>query len=528
MHAVSAQTCKPLNLASLPRFEHVAIQCHDNPDADAIASGFGLYCYFATRGIKTVLFHGGRAPVTKPNLVKMLALCGIPLEYHTESRDWPGLLITVDGQYGAGNVSPMRGAEVVVIDHHIQECPPPGLYDIRPYLGSCSTLVWLLIREAGFHMEELEPRRRTALATALYYGLYTDTDGFAEVRHPLDRDLRDLDGVSERIVKMLKSSNLSLDDLSVASTALTGLRFDPQDGFALIGARACDPNILGFISDLALQVDAVDTVVVYCEAPGGIKYSVRSLVRDCKASDLAAWMAADGLGSGGGHAEKAGGWISGLKFAERLPGVSPTDYFGRRLREYRAAYAVLDNAAGSTLSKDIISQARRYTKRPLRLAYVPAEALPLESSLYIRMLEGDITLAVGPDTHLMIGLRGEVYPISRAAFNAAYRPLNEPLQLDLAYTPTVLDKGTGIRLPLDSVARPCLCLGGGGAHALPLEQGVKVFTRWDPDNYFKGEKGDWLVWRETDPGDIYVVTAELFPLLYAEDLGEPICATTLA
>ncbi|MCL2635662.1 MAG: DHH family phosphoesterase [Betaproteobacteria bacterium] len=511
-----------MNLADLLRFRHVAIQCHDNPDADTIAAGFGLYTYFTARGIETVLFYGGRAPVAKPNLVKMLTLCGIPLEHYPESREWPGLLITVDCQHGAGNVSPMRGAEVAVIDHHILECPMPVLHDVRPYLGSCSTLVWLLMREAGFRLEEIGPKRGGALVTALHYGLYTDTFFFAEVRHPLDRDLRDLDGVVEPIIRSLRKSNLSLKDLSVASTALAKLHFDPQGSFALVGAQPCDPNILGFISDLVLQVDAVEMAVAYCETPIGIKYSVRSLAKDCKASDLAVWIAGE-LGSGGGHAEKAGGWISGHNYAEHMPNLSHADYFNRRLREYLAAYTVIDCAAPSArgpLPEEVMRQAQRYTRRPLRLAYVPAEALPRGSSLQIRMLEGDINLAIEPETYLMIGLLGEVYPISSAVFHAAYRPLDTPLQLTLPYTPTVLDKTTGTRRSLDNVARPCLRLGGGGVRAARLEQGVKVFTRWDPDNYFKGEKDDWLVWSEEDPTDIYVVTAPLFPLLYAEETVE--------
>ncbi len=506
-----------MNLPDLLRCTRIAIQCHDNPDADAIAAGFGLYSYFAAKGAEAVLFYGGKNPVAKPNLLKMLELCSIPLRHCPENTEWPGLLLTVDCQHGAGNVSPMRGKEVAVIDHHIQECPPPPMHDIRPYLGSCATLVWTLMRDAGFHLEDLEPEQRSALATALHYGLFMDTGGFAEVRHPLDRDLRDVAGVNERIVKTLKNSNLSLEDLSVASSALAQLHFDPAEHFALAGARPCDPNILGVISDLALQVDAVDTVVAYTESPEGMKYSVRSLTREYKASDIAVWLAAGGLGSGGGHAEKAGGWISARNFAERMPGMSAAGYFHRRLAEYKAAYAFVDGAESALPPDDAAARSRRYVKRPLRLAYVPAEALPRASTLHIRMLEGDITLACGPDTHLMIGLQGEVYPIARAAFDAAYTPLNEPLLLDVPYAPTVLDTLAGVRLPLADIARPCLRREGSAVRAAPLERGMKLFTRWDADNYIKGEKGDWLVWPEDDPRDMYIITAALFPVLYAED-----------
>ena len=57
---------------------------------------------------------------------------------------------------------------------------------IRSDIGSCSTLCWDMIREAG-----LNPNDNRLLATALYYGLYTDTNRLSEVSHPLDRDMMD-------------------------------------------------------------------------------------------------------------------------------------------------------------------------------------------------------------------------------------------------------------------------------------------------------------------------------------------------
>ena len=39
-----------MKLSDLLRFDRIVIQCHDNPDADAIGSGFALYSYFADKG----------------------------------------------------------------------------------------------------------------------------------------------------------------------------------------------------------------------------------------------------------------------------------------------------------------------------------------------------------------------------------------------------------------------------------------------------------------------------------------------
>ena len=514
-----------MELSALLEFEHIAIQCHDDPDADAIAAGFGLHCYFASRGVASTLFYGGGNSVSKPNILRMLEIFGIALEYVPESREWPGLLLTVDCQHGSGNVSPMRAARVAVIDHHIQEKHPPELHDIRPGLGSCATLVWHLLQQAGFDAgRELGEEKACALNTALHYGLYMDTSGLAEVRHPLDRDLRDIQGLNERALRILKNCNLSLDDLSLAAGALQNIDFDPQSGVALVGTTLDDPNLLGFISDLVIQVDNVSVSIVFALSAAGVKYSVRSVHREAKASDVAGWLAAYGLGSGGGHAEKAGGWISYQNLILQYPELGVLEYFQMRMREYGEAYSIIDCRAPIPESFGAL-YAGRYRKRSLDLAYVPCpESFAGRRQLHIRMLEGDITLNVTPETYLMIGIRGEVYPIARQTFAERYSPLEGAPALDYPYPPVVLDKASGERLSLADFARPCrACAGGGGesaALALPLQNGVKIFTRWDNDNYIKGEPGDWLVWPESDPADLYVVTAALFPWLYEDLAGQ--------
>ena len=41
---------KIMKLKDLDRFDSITIQCHDNPDPDALASAFGLYKYFERTG----------------------------------------------------------------------------------------------------------------------------------------------------------------------------------------------------------------------------------------------------------------------------------------------------------------------------------------------------------------------------------------------------------------------------------------------------------------------------------------------
>ena len=54
-----------MKLAELENYNPITIQCHDNPDADALASGFGLYTYFKWKGKEVRLIYLGRNQIRK-------------------------------------------------------------------------------------------------------------------------------------------------------------------------------------------------------------------------------------------------------------------------------------------------------------------------------------------------------------------------------------------------------------------------------------------------------------------------------
>ena len=499
-----------MKLRDLLAYDSIAIQCHNIPDADALAAGFGLYRYFEAAGKRPVFFYGG-PPVNKPNLTGMIESLEIPVRHAPDLKEWDGLLLTVDCQHGAGNVMQVSAGQVAVIDHHIQEKELPPLCELRPWLGSCATLIWDLLRQEGFTPD-------INLSTALYYGLFTDTNGFSEMRHPLDRDMWDALQINENILKRLRLSNLSVDDLFQVSTALGSITIDQDIRFALIPAPPCDPNILGVISDLCMQVNTVDLVVAYCRlASEDVKFSVRTSSRETKASELASWLA-EGLGSGGGHREKAGGYIAKSKYANSVGDVPVHRYLDARIREYCCSFRILDCADPESLRvwPDMAAM-KTYSKLPTRVGFVPCSSL-FESrcEVQVRMLEGDMDIQVDANnTMLMIGITGEVYPVARNVFEQKYRILDEAYQPDLLYAPTVLDKVSGKRIALLQHARLCESIGSDTVKALRLDASAKVFAIWDDDDYFSGKPGDWLVARAAN--DLYIVTAPVFDQLYVRD-----------
>ena len=61
-----------MKLSDLEVYDKITIQCHDNPDADALASGYGLYCYYRSKGKDVRLVYSGRNKIQKSNLALMV------------------------------------------------------------------------------------------------------------------------------------------------------------------------------------------------------------------------------------------------------------------------------------------------------------------------------------------------------------------------------------------------------------------------------------------------------------------------
>ena len=134
-----------------PEYENIVIQCHNDPDADAIASGYGVYLYLKEHGRNVRLIYGGKFAIQKPNLLLLLEKpFQIPVEYVT-SLEEPDLLLTIDCQHGERNVQDFQAKAYAVIDHHKVSKPEnlPPLREIRDSYGACSTIVWDMLTEAG-------------------------------------------------------------------------------------------------------------------------------------------------------------------------------------------------------------------------------------------------------------------------------------------------------------------------------------------------------------------------------------------
>ncbi|MBE5870412.1 MAG: recombinase RecJ [Lachnospiraceae bacterium] len=502
-----------MHLRDLTEFENITIQCHDNPDADAIASGYGLYLYFKKQGKNVSLIYSGAFQIQKANIVMMTERLQIPITYRKpEEEKIEGLLITVDCQYRAGNVTRFEADEVAVIDHHFAEIEQDERCLIQPNLGSCATLVWQLLQEENFEIQAYPN-----LNTALFYGLFMDTYQFSELFNPFDMDMRDQLSYDRNLITLLKGSNLSVAEMKITGEAILNGVFDDRHHCAIIKAEPCDPNILGLISDFMLQVDGVNSCVVYNEMIGGYKLSVRSCEKETKASGLAMYLT-EGIGSGGGHYEKAGGFINQALFVEKYGNISSEVYIEKRLRQYFDTIPII--YAGR--EEIDISDMEPYIMGNIPSGFVRTEDIwPVGTNFKIRTIKGDIAVASDADTYVIIGPQGEVYPIGKEHFEKKYRILEEPYIFETSYPPVARIQKESESKQLMDLAKKCETIGKKKIYAKKLLSPVKVFGIYNGQEYMLGNRCDYLAVNADNRKDVFVVTKKRFQeTCYSESIHE--------
>ena len=497
-------------LSELLGYNDIVIQCHDNPDADALASGFAMYWYLEKMGKKPRFIYRGIHKISKNNLLIMLDKLQIPVSYEPDFSEKPELLITVDCQYGQKNVSAGDAENISIIDHHQITVELPELSEVRSNLGSCATVIWDMIRFEGLDVNE-----DVNLATALYYGLYTDTNRFAEVSHPLDRDMQDSLIINKTIIKEMSTSNISLDELKITGRAILEYEYFDNHKYLVIQADQCDPTILGVISDFAMDTTGVDMCLAYYVSPEEIKFSIRTCTNEIHANEVASELA-NGIGGGGGHLTKAGGAIRPEKLGcadQKEVSEKIRNIFIKRIDEYFDKYEII-------YAKDTIldtSDMKKYEKKPQHLGYVKlTDVFPVNSVVEIRTLEGDIDVRLDADKYLMIGLEGEIYPITKEKLESSYKAVDEPYEREFEYEPCITDVYSGEKKNVLAYAKSVVSTGTTHIYAKPLKGYVKLFTAWDEEKYYSGVPGDYIAVREDDPHDIYVINGRLFDQLYKE------------
>lgn len=504
-----------MKLSTLLDYNSIVIQCHDNPDADAICSGYVLYRYFEAHNKKVRFIYSGNFEISKSNLVYLIKKLRIPIEYVSKLDCKPDLLLMTDCQYGEGNVRKFNGKTIAVIDHHQVSGNLPKINEVRSNLGSCCTVIWNLLK-----IEDEDKLLDKKISTALYYGLYSDTNAFSEIAHPLDRDMIDSLNYDKDLILRLKNMNLTLREARIAGVAMLGIDYHKNNHYAILKSEPCDPNILGLIGDFIVAVDTIDVCLVYSVLSFGVKFSIRSCVPETRADELASFLAAK-IGSGGGHTEKAGGLLKNELIKKVYPDYvvldddnakySITNIIRQRMNDYFENSDII-YAKKAKLDTENMN---KYVKSPLVVGYTrPQHLVPSGNMSIVRTLEGDNNVPIRDNTVLIIGIKGDVSAISEEKFNRTYTTTGKKFKLNLDYTPTIKDADNGKTYSLMPDAKGCISTSEINIYAKKLCKTTKVFPYWESDTYMIGKKGDYICVSVDDPHNIFIVDKSLFKKTY--------------
>ena len=303
-------------LSSVPEGSNVAIFCHDNPDPDALGAGLAMFELCASMGLNPNLYHGGLIEHQQNRaMVRVLEIPARRLILDWEVNDVlrdAAVVMTVDfHRPGANNILPEDCVPHIVIDHHASEGVAADLSMVHPEFSATSSLVASLLMKQAF---EMTPR----VATALAFGIRTDTLGFTRHFNPVDiRALSWLNAwVDDDMMRSIEEPPRSVETLEAFAEALQERK---QFQTTVLAPLSSLPNrdALAQIADFLLPTEGVDSVVVYGVRRNKVILSARTTNTEIHLGRMLSehWK----QGQAGGHKSLAGGQILFESLLDNVP-----------------------------------------------------------------------------------------------------------------------------------------------------------------------------------------------------------------
>jgi nanoRNase/pAp phosphatase (c-di-AMP/oligoRNAs hydrolase) len=303
----------PINQTQLEKLRTTAgngpvlILTHDNPDPDGLASGKALATLLREAwGIPSQLIYSGLVARAENHVM----LDRLTPEWEN-CEALPDLqrysaVAQIDTQPGAGNnrldaVHPRH----IVIDHHypVREATATAAYaDVRTETGSTVTILFQYLEAAGILPDPL-------LATALYYGLKTDTRSlsrgdsvaddvaFMKLTHLLD----------QQELSKVEVAALSLEYFRAFSQGLNSTRLYGQAVVTRLGSIE-QPDFAAEMADILIRLQGAQAALCMGQYGDTLHLSLRtgSMGHD---AGLIIQQVVVPPGSAGGHGTMAGGQV---------------------------------------------------------------------------------------------------------------------------------------------------------------------------------------------------------------------------
>ena len=290
--------------------KRLLVLSHSNPDPDSLASAVALRL-LAAEGADVPSTFGYSGRIMRAENREMVSACNIEMtplsELDVSQYD---CLALVDTQPGFGHTHLPEGRAIdIVVDHHLPpespvDFPDDEFSDVRTHIGATSSMVAGYLMEAGVEVP-------TDVATALVYGIRTDTADLARNASPLDEEAYDylLRRADRQALSRITTPSLTHDYFTTLRQALTNTRIYNEVVMCSLG-KITAPEMVAEVADLLLRLEGNQTV--FCGGLVGSTFyvSVRTeLERDAYYLIRGAFDGMENC-SYGGHGRIAGGSVT--------------------------------------------------------------------------------------------------------------------------------------------------------------------------------------------------------------------------
>jgi len=317
----------------------LAIFCHDNPDPDTLASGWALHHICEHRKVKAEIFFGGELALPgSKELVKRLRIPVKGLADVDEVKrtiDAHSKIALVDSaRPGENNCLPINVVPNIVIDHHSTSASARGseFYEIRANVGATSTIMTKYFIQLGLPMD-------LRIATALFYGIKTDTASFTKNISPADLMAAAFlsSYVYQPLLDIFEAPPLPTTTIEAFGKAVNSRKMRGATSVSWLGELP-DRSALPLVVDFMMQEEGVLTAIVLAIVGDTIQLSARNKDKEIH---IGAFLhrAFKGVGSAGGHATSAGGQIRFEALVEDIEvkgSESPEEVIGKVMDKVKA------------------------------------------------------------------------------------------------------------------------------------------------------------------------------------------------
>jgi nanoRNase/pAp phosphatase (c-di-AMP/oligoRNAs hydrolase) len=283
----------------------ILILPHNDPDPDAIASAVALrYLLVEKLGVKSrIAYRGIIGRAENKALVRYLEH---PLQRLTGADlQQASAIALVDTQPGAGN-NPLSTVPVaaIVLDHHPwRQATANAIFaDVRPEAGSTSTILNEYLQAAQIELSR-------PLATALFYGIKTDTLGLVRGASPADvaayfylQPLVDVEALIE-----IERAQVPIEYFHRLDAALHSAQVYGDVVTSFVGPMR-RPDLAAEMADLLLRLRGMQWAICTGIYKEELVLSIRTLSRRPGAGQLAQAIVGE-QGTAGGHGTMGGGQV---------------------------------------------------------------------------------------------------------------------------------------------------------------------------------------------------------------------------